>query len=860
MMKKKSLLYALILILAQAGFTSVFAVRAIPFPVKVTQPDGSQLTIRLRGDEHGHYQTTDDGYLVKQNAKGYYVYGTLNANGVIVEDTIVAKNAAKRSTSEVQYLKNKSNATLQVKILQQKKSKFQVPGTARRKAYPLIGSPKALVILANFKDKAFGVPSPQASFQNLVTQPGYSANGGTGSAKDYFMSSTYGKFAPDFVVVGPVTLPQTLDYYGKNDANGSDTNPAQMIIDACAAANKAGLDFTQFDTDNDGYVDNVFVYYAGYNEAEGGPANTIWPHRWSISSAGITTGITFNGKKIEDYSCTSELKGTSGTNMCGVGTFCHEFGHVLGLPDYYNTSGSSTYIATLETWDIMDYGPYLNDGCTPPTYSAWDRFYLGFLTPQQISSAANLTLQPLYQGTTAPANTDNQAYLIAASTHNMNATAPNPAEFFLVEYRKHTGWDTYLGQTVDASGNLTTIPGDGLCMWHIDYLQSDWDNNGPNNANSSTQTASSHMRVYLQPLSGQTTTPGDIFTSGSFSPTKWAGTSLNMPITSIAIAPSSATFKFMGGESVFGAFSASPATDVTDNSFTANWSAATGATKYLLNVYKTTSTGSVPTTVTEGFSSLPTAPTGWTTNVTATYTSTGNYGAASPSMKLDASGKYIQTPLYSSAITSMTFWYKGNSTVAGGSSFLLEGSSDGSTWTTIENITTIATTAGTKTLTLDPSLNYKTIRGTYTKVAGNLAIDDASITYGKGSVTKTNILTDFEVLSGNSYSVTGLDGIGTYYYTVKAANATVTSSESNEVTVSLTTGISRSFADNYAVRADKSSVNVVTPNNEVVRIFDAMGKLVREQSVQAGTSKIILPSGQMYIVRIGLYSAKVVVR
>jgi M6 family metalloprotease-like protein len=854
-MTKKSLLYALVMIFAQAGFTSVFAVRATPFPIKITQPDGSQLTVRMRGDEHGHYQTTDDGYLVKQNARGYYVYGSVNASGVIVEDTVIAKNAVKRSASEIKHLKAlNNNSNLQVKIIQQKKSKFLAPGTTRRKAYPLNGSPKALVILVNFKDKAFVVPSAQASFQNLVTQPGYSANGGTGSAKDYFMASTYGKFAPDFVVVGPVTLPQTLDFYGKNDASGNDTDPAQMIVDACTAANTAGVDFTQYDTDGDGFVDNVFVYYAGYNEAEGGAANTIWPHRWSISSAGITTGITFDGKKIEDYSCTSELKSTSGSNMCGIGTFCHEFGHVLGLPDYYNTSGSSTYIATLETWDIMDYGPYLNNGCTPPTYSAWDRFYLGYLTPQQISSAANMTLQPLYQGTTPPANTNGQAYLIAASTHNMNATSPNPSEFFLVEYRKHIGWDAFIGQDV----NTSSIPADGICIWHIDYLQSDWDNNGPNNANSSTQSASSHMRVYLQPLSGHTTTPGDAFTTGSYIPTTWSGTNLNRPISAIAIAPESATFKFMGGESVFGAFAASPATDVTSSSFTANWSAATGATKYLLNVYKKTASGGPAVSVTEGFSTAPTIPAGWSSNATAVYTSAGNFGAATPSIRLDATGKYVKTPLFTDAITAASFWYKFNGTDVN-SSLLIEGSTDGTTWTTIETMSGLATVGTTKTLVIDGGKNYRTIRVTYTKVAGNVAIDDASITYGQGA-SQVNVLTDFEVLTGTSYSVVGLDNASAYSYTVKAANATVSSSESNVIEVSLQTGIANSYVNKYTVRADKNSINLTTSTNETVKIFDAMGRMVREQTVHAGFTKIVLPSNQMYIVRIGTYSGKVVVR
>lgn len=856
-MRKQNLLFMLVLMLLQASFTGLYAVRAYPFAVNMKQPDGTEIKVRLHGDEYRHFQTTEDGYLIKQNAKGFFAYASVDANGNILESEIVAKNAGKRSVSDMQYLKsvNKDFVIQKLKSGAQK-SKMFATGVKPRRAYPLMGSPKALVILANFKDVAFKVASPQASFQNLVTQSGYSANGGTGSAKDYFMSSTYGKFAPDFVVVGPVTLPQTLSYYGTNDSQGSDQHPDQMIADACAAADAAGLDFTQFDTDNDGYVDNVFVYYAGYNEAEGGAANTIWPHRWSLTDAGFTGTRKFDGKTVNDYSCTSELKGTSGTNMCGVGTFCHEFGHVLGLPDFYDTSGSSTYIPTLETWDVMDYGPYLNNGCTPPSYSAYERFFLGFLTPEQISQPANITLNPLYLGTTQPANTNGQCYLLSATTHNLNGAAPSPAEFFLVEYRKHTGWDAYLGQAIDANGNFTTVPSDGVCIWHIDYLQSAWDANSPNNYTGSSQSNSSHMRVYLQPLSGQTATPGSIFTSGSFTPTSWSGSNINRAITSISVGADNATFKFMGGESVFGTFSALPASDVQSTAFTANWSAATGATKYLLNVYKK-SAGTGTTTVTDGFNSAPTAPTGWTSNVATTYTTSGNYGAASPSMKLDGSGKYIQTPLYSSPISSFAFWYKGNST--SGSSLLIEGSKDGSTWATIENITTIPITGTTKTITIDPSLGYKTVRATYTKSAGNVAFDDASVTYGQGGV-KTAVLTDYEVAAGTSYTVSALEANTTYYYTVKAANATQSSAESNEVEVSLALGLHELNLNKVNIVSARGCVNITSSENETVRIFDAMGRLVKEQAVQAGTNKFVVPTNQMYIVRIAGYSAKVVVK
>lgn len=533
-MKKNTLFLALCAIFYLMANQNTYAIKAFSGPIVVTQPDGSTLITRLHGDEFNHYQTTEDGYLVKQNSKGYFTYAVVNSDGTSSVSTISAKDVKKRSAQDITFLKTVSKPeNIQFIRTTTRRSAISAANRAKKiqKAYPLNGSPKALVILVNFSDKSFVTATPKTAFTNLLNESGYSSNGGTGSAKDYFMASSYGKFAPNFDVVGPYTLPNNLVYYGGNDADDYDVKPDHLIADACTAAN-AELDFTQYDTDNDGILDNVFVYYAGYNEAEGGAANTIWPHRWSLTDAGYSGNRTFDGKTVNDYACTSELSGAAGSSMCGIGTFCHEFGHVLGLPDYYHTDDSNNN--TLNEWSIMDYGGYSNNGKTPPLYSAYDRFYLGWFTPQEVNTPTDLTLLPIYQGVTTPANTNQQAYLFSATTHNLNGAAPSPAEFFMVEYRKKTGWDAYL-------------PGEGMLIWHIDYLKSAWDANSPNNYTGSDQSASSHMRVYLQPLTGSSTTPGSAFTTGSYIPTTWSGTNINRAITSITKTADNITFKLMGG-------------------------------------------------------------------------------------------------------------------------------------------------------------------------------------------------------------------------------------------------------------------------------------------------------------------------
>jgi len=492
------------------------AVRATPFPVTITQPDGSQLTIRLHGDEYYNYKTTLDGYPLMPDSNGILTYAKVDASGNLISTLVKASNIEKRSDTEKSFVKTLSVNTDFTKLRQlarATRSINAVTETSYLKTYPLTGTPKSLVILVNFKDLSFVTPDPKTAFTNLLNQKGYSANGATGSATDYFHDSSTGVFNPQFDVVGPFTLPQNMAYYGGNDSSGDDVNPQQMVIDACAMAAASGVDFSQYDTDKNGVVDNVFIYYAGYNEAEGGPKNSIWPHRWTL--ADLTT--KFNNVSVYDYACTSELRSNSGSNMCGIGTFCHEFGHVLGLPDYYVTSGTDHH--TLSEWNIMDYGPYLNNGRTPPSYSAWDRFYLNWLKPTELKVTGTYSLDAL--------TSSNSAYLISQNGNfNMNSTSPSPAEFFTLENRQQKGWDTYL-------------PGHGMLVSHIYYNQSTWENNTVNNAASAmgVDIVEADGTAITESTSIDPTLSGDPFPGTSkvtsYTPLLRAGTDIHKPLVNI---------------------------------------------------------------------------------------------------------------------------------------------------------------------------------------------------------------------------------------------------------------------------------------------------------------------------------------
>jgi M6 family metalloprotease-like protein len=464
----KKIFTILVVCLSFLAVFNAFAGPAYPFPIEVLQPDGSVLTIRLHGDEHFGYTTTEDGYLLQQTQQGGYEYAQIVDNEIISTGILARNNRSDAELALISIL-NKEKPVFQATIeLFRENSNLKRGAPQRLSKNPLFGTKKGIAILVNFTDKSFTYS--RQNFDNLLNQTGYSANNATGCAREYFEVSTFNQFSPEFDVYGPYNLSHDMAYYGARNGSNNDSRVGEMIIEACQKALEAGVDFSQYDTDNNGTVDQVFVYYAGNNEAEGGGSNTIWPHRSVVS-----TSLTFNEKSLRDYACSSEMRGSGGT-MCGIGTFCHEFGHILGLPDLYDTSPANSN--TIGYWDIMCSGGYNNGGSTPPTYSAWERFYLGYITPrfdekggiEVLSAEGEYMLEPLI--------TSNKAYIIAKDDiHNLNGASPNPKEFFIVENHQNIGWDASSKSTYE--GTL----GHGLLVTRINYVSSAYAANTVNNNN-----------------------------------------------------------------------------------------------------------------------------------------------------------------------------------------------------------------------------------------------------------------------------------------------------------------------------------------------------------------------------------------
>lgn len=536
-----------------------YAVPADPRPKKFTQPDGTEITVKIRGDERSHFYLSEDDYLLVEKEGAFY-YGNTDAAGDIAASDILARPLSARTAADDQFLSSvempKVYEALERKAARSNTLRVQAkgPGLFESANFPVMGKQKVLVILVEYKDVKFTLDEPYDYFYRMLTEEGFSDYNGTGSARDFFIYNSCGQFEPEFDVYGPVELPKVRRYYGGNNMYGDDQNAYMMAVDACQILDET-VDFSEYDRDGDGVVDNVFIFYSGMGEATGGGSDTVWPHSWEISHA-TNKEYVFDGVKLDRYGCTNEW---DENRPDGVGTFIHEFSHVMGLPDLYATSYTSAF--TPGYWSALDYGPYNNNGCTPPNYGAFERYALGWLDPEPITGGEDVTLRPVGE---------NVARIIPSG---------DPNEYFLLENRQLTGWDAY-------------IPGHGMLIWHIDYDPIAWTNNTVNNN-------SRHQRVDIEEADGTQSSysrDGDAFpgTQGVTSFTDdtnpsmrlWNGQGLNLPITAITEdSEGLISFKVAGGKREVTPVTVSGPNSLTDVSFSCSWSADPKAERYLVSVY-----------------------------------------------------------------------------------------------------------------------------------------------------------------------------------------------------------------------------------------------------------------------------------
>ncbi len=406
----------------------------------LTLQDGTEVRATLVGDEHGHFWKAENGKTYMEQGDAYVA---------VDAQQIIQKAKARR-------------AKVNAKRVQ--KREFGHPTT-------ILGQKKAIMILVNFEDKSFQTGHDNALFNRIANEEGFSEGNFKGSMADYFKAQSRGKFELDFDVVGPVSVSKNVSYYGKNDSAGNDMYVGEMVCEAVTLAKEQVADWTPYDWDDDGYVDQVYFVFAGMGEADGGASTTIWPHAYDLYTAaryGDGTGPVAVGTNlyVNSYACGPELEGLYG-NINGIGTMCHEYSHCLGYPDFYDVDYSGGQ--GMGAWDLMDAGSYNGDGYMPAGYTSYERWFAGWEEPIELKDedVEIRNMKSLQNG--------GEFYIIY---NDKNAN-----EFYLLENRQKEGWD--------ASG-----PGAGLLIIHCDYDVSVWEQNGPNDD-------PNHQRFTVVPADGE---------------------------------------------------------------------------------------------------------------------------------------------------------------------------------------------------------------------------------------------------------------------------------------------------------------------------------------------------------------------
>ncbi|WP_019188026.1 M6 family metalloprotease domain-containing protein [Prevotella conceptionensis] len=485
---KKTVLILITLLCHLASHAS----KGWPYPITVSQPDGTQLTIRINGDADFNWVSTLDNVVLKQVGNGYYI-ANIDTNGMLSSSGTLAHDADKRSSAEQSLCKKQDvKAFLTVNTRPERLTATRgFGGKSSTSFFPHTGSPRAIVLLVQFANRPFKVQPRKAFNQYLNSMAdkhqdfGNAEDRNTGSVKRYFSDMSGGKFKPQFDLYGPITMPKNVAYYG--EGSSSMERYRELVSEACTMMDDS-LDFSKYDADKDGNVDLVYIIYAGYGESVSSIDSTLWPKAFVCG-----TDIKKDGKYMRLAGISNELNGRpdgnynskSGLLINGVGLFCHEFSHCMGLPDFYPTVSPQWTTANdkqdfdaydnqgMEEWDVMDNGIYLYNGYSPTAYTAWEREKMGWLTIETLTKEGKVELKSIDEG--------GKAYRIK----NDKNTSGN--EYYIVENIQAKGWNKKL-------------PASGMMVSHVEYVPRAFSvfHGGDNSVNN----IKKHPRMTIVPADG----------------------------------------------------------------------------------------------------------------------------------------------------------------------------------------------------------------------------------------------------------------------------------------------------------------------------------------------------------------------
>lgn len=437
---EKTILSALLTVLAWLAATpAAMAAPARPGAIRYVQPDGTDIVMQKMGDEWCDWYADLEGRLLLPDAEGCYRVATAQ------------QEAEWRAACEPRWAQRQ-----QVQELRSRQLRARRSADSHMAVLPVDTTLRVVVLLVEFPDVRFSMADPQQHYTDQMMQPGCdwgftptTSFRHKGSVHDYFDQCSDGRFDLQFEVYGPVMMPDSVRHY----ADDKNLRAWQMVVNGCEQINDS-VDFRRFDQDQDGCIDVVAVVYAGpgSNATTVSRQDAVWPHQWSVSYAGGPM-MFVDDVQIDTYVCVNEM---FGGRPDGMGTFCHEFSHALGLNDHYGEKNANC--CTPDAYDVMDQGAYNLNGYRPAAYSAYERYEMGWLEPRRLNHqpAATLTLPPL---TLQP-----EAFIyVVGDTHD----DPRDGEYYIFENRQPYLWDEYL-------------PGQDMLVWHIDYNASRWNQRLPN--------------------------------------------------------------------------------------------------------------------------------------------------------------------------------------------------------------------------------------------------------------------------------------------------------------------------------------------------------------------------------------------
>ena len=414
----------------------VFAVPAVPWPVEKTQPDGSKITVYIRGDEKVHWMESLDGYTLMYDTEKYIVYAEQDAGRNMVPSN---RKFTETSTPPGRVMKGLTYSTEQIRVMQQI---WEVTGNIPpQRAGATTGSRKALCVLMGFKDKPF--TKDKNEFQTLFNQVGlYPAdNSSKGSVRDFFRENSYGQLDLTVTLAGPYTTDNNLSYYAP------ESRWQTFAREAAQKAYNAGINFNEFAVN--GVLETFHILFAGYGDENINNGQQIWSHKWGFPT------VNLGGVSLSVYSCSPELRGSSGSNTTFIGVICHELTHVFGSPDYYDTdyAGSGGNYAGSGNWDLMANGSWNDSGRQPAHINMFQKILYNWVTPVELTSPLDVTgMPPSAQPATSFTETlvpyppgPPVAYSIQANSNG---------EMYVLENRQKIGFDS-------------STPGTGLLIWHV---------------------------------------------------------------------------------------------------------------------------------------------------------------------------------------------------------------------------------------------------------------------------------------------------------------------------------------------------------------------------------------------------------